>query len=100
MLAKRIAGVFPTKHPAPLQFWDYKINELIKGGGEVRGQQHEAVASAIDKPFLHNIGHRSCVPACKQVTSGHGDLVVDIPQCETSFASLLIGDLRIRLNRV
>src|SRR6516162_5543383 len=98
MLAQSMPRIFQTKDAAPLQLRHDRINEFIKGGGEVRRHQYEAVASAINKPFLHNIGDRSCVPACKEVATGHGDLIVNIPQCEILLASLLIGDLRMGLN--
>src|SRR5262249_5422958 len=100
MFAKSKPRIFPTKDAAPLQLWNYRIDELIKGSGEVRRHQHEAVASAIDKPFLHDISDHSRVPACKEVTARHGDLIVNVPQREILLASLLIGDLRMGLNCV
>src|SRR3954466_9837829 len=100
MFAQSKPRIFPTKDAAPLQLRHDQINELIKGGWEVRRHQYEAVASAIDKPFLHDISDHGCVPACKEITAGHGDLIVNIPQCEVRLASLLKGHLRMGLNFV
>src|SRR5262245_56223403 len=100
MFAQSEPRIFPTKDAAPLQLRHDRINELIKGGREVRRYQHETVASAINKPFLHDISDHSRVPACKKITAGHGDLIVNVPQCEVRLAGLLIGDLRMSLNFV
>src|SRR5262245_11921052 len=100
MFAQSKSRIFPTKDAAPLQLWHDLINELIKGDREVRRHQYEAVAGAIDKPILHDISDHSCVPACKKITAGHGDLIVNVPQREVRLAGLLIGDLRMGLNFV
>src|SRR5436853_3461327 len=80
MFAQSRPRVLPTKDAAPLQLGHDRINELVKGGGEVGRHQYEAVASAFNKPFLHDIGDHGCVPTCKEVTEGHGDLIVTDPQ--------------------
>src|SRR5262245_45510888 len=88
MLAERRPGIFPTKDAALLQFRNDRIDELIEGDGEVRRHQYEAVASALDKPFLHDIGDHGCVPAYKEVSAGHGHSIVKVPQREVRLASL------------
>src|SRR5262245_29510876 len=80
MLAERGPRIFPTKDAAPLQFRNDRIDELIEGGGEVRRHQYEAVAGALDKPFLHDIGDHRAVSACKEVAAGHGHSIVKVPQ--------------------
>src|SRR4026207_1671965 len=100
MFAQSRSRIFPTKDAAPLQLRHDRINELVEGNREIGRDQYEAVASAVNEPFLHDIGDHTCGPACKQVTAGYGDLIVDVPQCEVRLASLLIGDLRMGLNFV
>src|SRR4249920_3384007 len=100
MFAQSRSRIVPTKDAAPLQLGHDRINELVKGGGEVGRHQYEAVASAIDKPFLHDISDHGSVPACKEVTAGHGHLIVKVTQCEIRLKSLLIGHLGMGLNFV
>src|SRR4026209_280436 len=100
MFAQSKSRIFPTKDAAPLQLRHDRINELFKGGGEVGRHQYETVASAFNKPFLHDISDHNCVPACEEITARHGHLIVNVTQSEIRLASLLIGDLGMGLNFV
>ena len=73
MFAERKARVFSSKDATPLQFGHDLVDELIERGGEIRRHQDEAVASALNKPFFHDIGDHRRGAAGKEVSAGDGD---------------------------
>jgi hypothetical protein len=66
MGAQRRAGIFVTVQPAPLQFWNDRVNEIVERARKVGRHDDEAVGQAFREPLLENI----CDPGRSAATAG------------------------------